>query len=240
MNNSMILPLILPVFAGVFLIFLRSFINVQRWVSFLVMVINSGISIYLLNRIQTEGILRLDLGGWAPPYGITFVADSFAMLLVLTTSIVTSICLLYAFYSIGRKREKMFFYPFVNFMVAGVNGSFLTGDLFNLFVCFEVMLLASYILLTLGSEKFQLKEALKYLTINVISSWFFLVAIAYLYGTVGTLNFAHLSVRIAEAGQTPILTVISILFLLVFSLKAGLLLYQWLPGSYSAPPTAVA
>lgn len=240
MNNSMILPLILPVFAGVFLIFLRSFINVQRWVSFLVMVINSGISIYLLNRIQTEGILRLDLGGWAPPYGITFVADSFAMLLVLTTSIVTSICLLYAFYSIGRKREKMFFYPFVNFMVAGVNGSFLTGDLFNLFVCFEVMLLASYILLTLGSEKFQLKEALKYLTINVISSWFFLVAIAYLYGTVGTLNFAHLSVRIAEAGQTPILTVISILFLLVFSLKAGLLLYQWLPGSYRAPPTAVA
>ena len=107
-------------------------------------------------------------------------------------------------------------------------------------VCFEVMLVASFILISLGGRKKQLKESITYVAINVISSWFFLIAIAYLYGTVGTLNFAHLSQRIAEVGQGPLLTMISIIFLLVFSLKAGLLLYSWLPGSYSAPPPAVA
>src|SRR5690625_679095 len=240
MNNLLVLPMVIPILAGILLVFLRPFIRLQRWISFSVMVANFGISIYILNQIQTDGVLRLDFGDWAPPYGILFVADSFSMLLVLTTSIVTAICLLYAFSSIGKRRERMYFYPFVNFMVAGVNGSFLTGDLFNLFVCFEVMLVASYVLITLGGEKFQLKESIKYLAVNVLSSWFFLVAIAYLYGSLGTLNMAHLSARIAEVGQTPLLTVISILFLIVFSLKAGLLLYQWLPGSYSAPPTAVA
>lgn len=240
MNNLIVLPMVIPTLAGIVFVFLRPFIRVQRWVSFLVMIANAVISLYILNQIQTEGILRLDFGGWAAPYGILFVADSFSMLLVLTSSIVTAICLLYAFYSVSKERERMFFYPFVNFMVAGVIGSFLTGDLFNLYVCFEVMLVASYVLLTLGGKRFQLREAIKYITINVLSSWFFLMAIAYLYGTLGTLNMAHLSERIAESGQTPLLTMISILFLLVFSLKAGLLLYQWLPGSYSAPPTAVA
>src|SRR5690606_26376551 len=126
------------------------------------------------------------------------------------------------------------------FLAAGVNGSFLTGDLFNLFVCFEVMLLSSYVLLTLGGSKRQLREAVKYVSINIVSSWFFLVALAYLYGTVGTLNMAHVAVRVAENGQGPLLTTISIVFLVVFSLKAGLLLYFWLPGSYSTPPTVVS
>src|SRR5690625_4196484 len=102
------------------------------------------------------------------------------------------------------------------------------------------MLVASYVLISLGGTKIQLKASLKYITINVLSSLIFLVAIAYLYGTLGTLNLAHLSELVAEVGQTPLLTVISILFLIVFSLKSGLLLYQWLPGSYSGPPTAIA
>ena len=126
------------------------------------MVATVVVSIYILNLIQTEGILRLDFGGWLPPYGILFVADSFSMLLVLTTAIVTAIVLLYAFSSIGEAHENMFFYSFVFFFIAGVNGSFLTGDLFNLFVCFEVMLLASYVLITLGGRKIQLVESIKY------------------------------------------------------------------------------
>src|SRR5699024_9337541 len=133
--------------------------------------------------------------------------------------------------TIGKTRETLYFYAFVNFLIAGVNGSFLTGDLFNLFVTFEVMLLASYALITLNGKKVQLRESIKYVAINVVASSFFLIAIAYLYGTIGTLNMAHASERIAEVGQTPLLTVISLVFLLVFSLKSGLLLYQWLPGS---------
>ncbi|MBM7714914.1 multicomponent Na+:H+ antiporter subunit D [Bacillus thermophilus] len=240
MNNILVLPMVLPILTGILLVFFRKFIRTQRWISFGTMLLTAGISLYILHLIQTNGILSLHFGGWKPPFGIVFVADSFSMLLVLTTSIVTTICLLFSFYSIGESFEKMFFYPFVHFMVAGVNGSFLTGDLFNLFVCFEVMLLASYILISLGGSNRQLRESVKYVAINVLSSWLFLVAIAYLYGTLGTLNLAQLSQRIAEAGQTPILTVIGILFLIVFSLKSALLLYFWLPGSYSAPPTAVA
>jgi len=204
------------------------------------MVANIGIAIYLLNRIQAEGVLRLDFGGWEPPFGILFVADSFSVILVLTASIVTMICLIYAFSSIGRKMENMFFYSFVMFLIAGVNGSFLTGDLFNLYVNFEIMLLASYVLIVLGGKRLQLRESLKYVVINVISSWFFLMGIAYLYGQLGTLNMAHISLLVSEAGQTPLLTVTSLVFLTVFALKSGLLLYYWLPGSYSAPPTAVA
>ncbi|WP_144510856.1 Na+/H+ antiporter subunit D [Bacillus sp. FJAT-22090] len=240
MNNIIVLPLIVPIIVGIVLVFLRPYVKVQRVISLVTMISLSGISLYILNTVQTEGILRLDFGGWEPPFGILFVADSFAMLFVLTANIVTAICLIYAFSSIGESHERMFFYPFVLFLIAGVNGSFLTGDLFNLFVCFEVMLLASYVLVTLGGQKAQLRESIKYVVINILSSWFFLVALAYLYGTLGTLNMAHLSERVAEAGQGPLLTTISILFLIVFSLKAGLLLFFWLPGSYSVPPTAIA
>ncbi len=232
--------MVIPLLAGVILIFLRSFVKVQRVLSLLAVIATGVVSISILNAIQSEGILRLDFGGWLPPYGILFVADSFSVLLVLTTAIVSTIILLYAFSTIGATRENMYFYSFVLFLIGGVNGSFLTGDLFNLFVCFEVMLLASYVLITLGGRKVQLVESIKYVVINVLSSWFFLLGIAYLYGSVGTLNMAHLSERIAEVGQGPLLTTISLIFLIVFSLKSGLLLYFWLPGSYSAPPTAIA
>lgn len=240
MNNIIVLPLVVPILTGIVLVFLRRYIHLQRWISVGSMILNIFISLIILNKIQLEGILRLDFGNWLPPFGILFVADSFAMLLVLTTSFVTAICLIYAMYSIGEEREKLFFYPFVHLLVAGVNGSFLTGDLFNLYVNFEVMLLASYALITHGGTKIQLKESIKYIVINVLSSSLFLIAIAYLYGSLGTLNLAHLSDRIAEVGQTPLLTGISLLFFIVFSIKSGLFLYQWLPGSYSAPPTAIA
>lgn len=239
MNNIIVLPMIVPIMTAIFLVFLRDYIKLQRVISFITMLFVASITALMLYVVQTEGIMKLDFSGWLPPYGILFVADSFALILVLTASIVTAICLLYAFATIGERHEKMFFYPFVLFLIAGVNGSFLTGDIFNLFVCFEVMLLASYVLVALGGEKFQLRESLKYVLINVVASWMFLVALAFLYGTLKTLNMAHIAQRVAEVGQDPILTTVSILFLIVFALKAGLLLFFWLPGSYSVPPTVV-
>lgn len=240
MNNLIVLPMVLPLLVGVLLIFFRHHLGLQRTGTMLLLLINTIISVMLLIDVEKNGITALDFGGWAAPFGITFVADSFAMLLVLTANIVSAVCVLYAIGTIGKDRELLYFYPFVLFLVAGVNGSFLTGDLFNLFVTFEIMLLASYALMTLGGTKKQLKASIPYIAINVVSSSFFLIAIAYLYGVVGTLNMADLSVKIAETGQTPILTVISLLFLIVFGIKSGLLLYQWLPQSYSVPPTAIA
>ncbi|HLS35778.1 MAG TPA: Na+/H+ antiporter subunit D [Bacillota bacterium] len=240
MNNLIVLPMVLPILVGILLVFLQKHLLLQRLFSFMILIANSVISLYLLHNIQTKGIMRLDFGEWEPPFGILFVADSFAMLLVLSTSVVSAIVLLYSMYATEEQIEKRYFYSFILFLIAGVNGSFLTGDLFNLFVAFEVMLVSSYILIVIGGKRRQFVSSITYVTINIISSSFFLIGIAYIYGTVGTLNMAHLSERIGEVGQTPILTVISIIFLLVFSLKAGLFLYQWLPRSYSAPPTVIA
>ncbi|QOT11690.1 Na+/H+ antiporter subunit D [Paenibacillus sp. JNUCC32] len=239
MNNVIVLPLLIPLVTAVMLIFCSKYVRAQRWISAVSILINLLCALFIVNQVSNEGIQTLHMGGWQPPYGIVFVADMLAALLVLTTLIVAGACLFYAFRSIGEEREKHYFYPFFQFLLAGVIGSFLTGDLFNLFVCFEVMLIASYALIVLGGTKRQLRETLKYMLINIISSTLFVAAVAYLYGTVGTLNMAHLSLRVAEVQQDGILSVIGLLFLIVFALKAGLFLFFWLPGSYSAPPAAV-
>ncbi|MEG0258809.1 MAG: Na+/H+ antiporter subunit D [Lysinibacillus sp.] len=240
MNNIIVLPLIVPIITAILLVFIRGHVILQRIISFITLIFVAIVSAVLLHEIQSQGVMRIDFSGWLPPFGISFVADSFAILLVLTSSIVATICMLYAFFTLGERYEKTFFYPFALLMVAGVNGSFLTGDIFNLFVCFEVMLLASYALVSLGGKRVQLREALKYVLINIVGSWIFLVALAFLYGTVGTLNMAHIAVRVAELGADPLITTVALIFLVVFSLKAGLLLFFWLPGSYTEPPTAVA
>ncbi|CAM5219341.1 Multisubunit sodium/proton antiporter MrpD subunit OS=Ureibacillus acetophenoni OX=614649 GN=SAMN05877842_11299 PE=3 SV=1 [Ureibacillus acetophenoni] len=239
MNNIIVLPLIIPIITAVILVFLRENKILQRIITLITMIFVIGVSITLLLIVQSEGIMRLDFSGWLPPFGILFVADSFSMLLVSAANIVAVICLIYAFSTIGYRHEHMYFYPFVLLLIAGVNGSFLTGDIFNLFVCFEVMLFASYVLIALGGEKIQLRESFKYVLINVLTSWIFLVALAFLYGTVKTLNMAHIAQRVMEVGQDPLITTVAILFLIVFSIKAGLLLFFWLPGSYVVPPTAV-
>ncbi|ANF95901.1 Na+/H+ antiporter subunit D [Paenibacillus bovis] len=238
-NNLLIFPLLIPLVAAVIQIFCRNHMVVQRIVGAIAVLANIGIAVWLVATVKMHGIQLLPMGGWAAPYGIVFVADMFAALLVLTTSILGAVCLFYAFASIGEEREKYHFYPFFQFLLVGVYGSFLTGDLFNLFVCFEVMLISSYALIVLGGTRIQLRETLKYILINIISSSFFVASLAYLYGSTGTLNMAHLSQRVAEVGQTGILSVIAFLFLIVFSLKAGMFLFFWLPGSYAAPPSVI-
>lgn len=240
MSNLVILPVIIPILTGVFLVVVRKYIYLQRVLSVSSLVGVISVTLYLMNEIKINGIQTLQLGGWEAPYGVSMVIDMFSALLILVTSLVAFCCLLYAFRSIGRERETFYFYPLFLFLIAGVNGSFITGDIFNLFVCFEVMLVSSYVLISLGGTKRQLRESIKYVLINILSSFLFLMAIAYLYAMCGTLNFAHLSVRVAEVGQEGLMTTVAILFLIVFSLKAGLFLFFWLPGSYSAPPTAIA
>ncbi len=240
MNNLLVLPLLIPLCTAAVLIFLKNKISLQRWLSSLSLLGTAASAGMILYQVRTEGIQTLHMGGWLPPHGIIFVADMLAALLVLVTTIVGAFCLFYSFGTVGEQRERYYYYTFFQFLLVGVNGSFLTGDLFNLFVCFEVMLISSYALIVLGGTKRQLRETLKYILINILSSTLFVAAVAYLYGVVGTLNMADLSLRVAEAGQEGVLNVIAILFMIVFSLKAGLFLFFWLPGSYSVPPAAVS
>ncbi len=240
MNNLVILPVVIPLIAGLVMIIFPKRLGLHKALSLLAVISVTVVALFLINQVNLNGIQTLQLGNWAAPFGISMVADMFSALLVLTASIVVFCCLLYAFNSIGEAQELNYFYPLVLFLMTGINGSFLTGDIFNLFVCFEVMLVASYVLISLGGAKVQLRESIKYIITNLISSFLFLVAIAYLYAMLGTLNMADISVRVAEAGQGGLLTTVALIFLIVFSLKAALFLFYWLPGSYSAPPPVIA
>lgn len=240
MNNLIILPILIPLITGVILIFFAKHVKVQRWIaaisSFTVIIVSA----MLANHVYKNGIQTMDLSNWEAPYGITLVSDMLSSLLVLTTSIIAFAAVFYSIKSIGIEREKFYYYPVVNFLLVGVNGAFTTGDIFNLFVFFEVMLMSSYVLIVLGGTKIQLRESIKYILVNVISSALFVIAVAYLYSVVGTLNMAHISVRINEIGNMGIITVIAVLFLIVFGLKGAIFpLYFWLPGSYYAPPAPV-
>ncbi|MFS0863705.1 Na+/H+ antiporter subunit D [Fredinandcohnia sp. 179-A 10B2 NHS] len=240
MNNLVILPILIPLLTGIVLIFFNNNITVQKWISVLSIVATVFASGLLVQQVYTEGIQILQLGNWEAPYGIVLVADLLASLLVLTGSIVVLACILYSFRNIGQEREKFYYYAIVQFLTVGVLGAFLTGDLFNLFVFFEVMLMSSYVLIVHGGTKIQLRESIKYILVNVISSALFVIAVGYIYAITGTVNIADLSSKISELGQPGITTVISILFLIVFGLKGAIFpLFFWLPSSYQAPPTPI-
>ena len=197
-------------------------------------------ALFLVAKVKADGVQAITLGRWPAPFGISMVSDMFSALLVTTTILLTLFVVIYSFTAIGEERERFFYYPAILFMVTGVNGAFTTGDIFNLFVFFEVLLIASYVLIVLGGEKKQLRESIKYILVNVISSALFVITVAYLYSVIGTLNMADISVKIAQVGQPGIITVIAILMLIVFGVKGSIFpLYFWLPGSYAAPPIPV-
>lgn len=242
MNNIILLPIFIPLIGAIILMLAPKKVIVQRTIALIMSFILVASDLFLLFYVKNHGITTLNIGNWRAPFGITIVADMLAALLVVTTSFVLTCVIIYSFYSIGKAREKFLYYPSVLFLIVGVNGSFLTGDIFNLFVFFEVMLMASYVLLVIGGTKIQLKATIKYLLINVVGSAFFVVAIGILYSMIGTLNMADISRKInaLHGVDTGMISVAAVMFLFIFGLKAGLFpLYFWLPGSYFAPPMPV-
>ncbi|GAA0359213.1 Na+/H+ antiporter subunit D [Bacillus horti] len=243
MSNLLMLPILVPMFVGCILIFFAKQQRIQRIIGGIAAFGLLASSIYLAVEVfrHPEQSLVLELGNWPAPFGIVLVADMFATLMVMLSCLVGLVCLFFAFKTIHNAREKVYFYTFYFFLLTGVNGAFLTGDLFNLFVFFEVMLISSYVLIVLGGTKYQLRESFKYVVINVFASILFVIAIAYLYSVTGTLNLADLAVRISEIGQDGILQAIAVLLLIVFAMKGALFpLYFWLPKSYYGPPAAIA
>jgi len=241
MSNLLILPILIPFITGAILIFFKKNIKIQRILMGIVSIAMLILSIYLAIEVYLNGLIVLELGSWTAPFGIVLVGDLFATLMLVLANILSVACLFFAFRTVSLKREKAYFYPLYMFLMIGVNGAFLTGDIFNLYVFFEVMLLASYGLIVHGGTGYQLRESFKYIIINVFSSALFVIAIALLYSVTGTLNMAHLGVRVAELGQTGILNVIAILFFITFALKGSLFpLYFWLPRSYYGPPAAIS
>ena len=240
MINLLLFPILLPFLFAIILLFFKENILVQRSLTLFGLLVSLVASTFLIFKVKADGIQAITLGSWPAPFGISMVSDMLSALLVTTSILITLFVVIYSFTAIGKERERFFYYPAILFMLTGINGAFTTGDIFNMFVFFEVLLIASYVLIVLGGEKKQLRESFKYILVNVISSALFVISVAFLYSVVGTLNMADISAKLSEVGNTGIITVIAVLLLIVFGVKGAIFpLYFWLPGSYAAPPIPV-
>ncbi|MBY8964554.1 Na+/H+ antiporter subunit D [Algiphilus sp.] len=198
-------------------------------------------AILLMIEVANEGIQVTEFGGWPAPMGIVFVADWLSVLMVLLTGITGLAAAIFSLPGTTLRMEHAGYYALLHVLLAGVAGAFLTGDVFNLYVWFEIMLLASFALLAMGGERAQMAGALKYVVLNLISSAIFLTAIGLLYGLIGTLNMADVAVKVAALESSDRVTVIATLFMIAFGIKAAAFpLFFWLPASYHTPPVAVS
>lgn len=236
----LVLPVIVPLITGILALFAWKQPALQRIISVVGATILLGAGITLLIYIQQNGIQATSLGNWQAPFGIILVADLFSAIMVAITGLMGIVVIVYSLGSIDARREAYGYYPLMNLLIMGVCGAFLTGDLFNLYVWFEVLLIASFVLLALGGERAQLEGAIKYMTLNLVASIFFLMAVGITYGIAGTLNMADLSQVFAEVEQPALVTGLAMLLLIAFGVKSAIFpLFFWLPASYHVPPVPV-
>lgn len=239
-NIFIILPLAIPVLTAIVEVFAHRNITVVRVINTISAFLLLGITMLLMHYVIRNDIYAVTIGSWDAPFGISLVIDYFSAIMLLVSSVIFSAASVYALGSISEKRERYYFYPITQILMLGINGSFLTGDLFNLFVWFEVMLISSFVLMALGGKKQQLEGALKYVTINLISSIIFLSAIGMLFGITGTLNMADLATKIQHIPDKGLINMVSMLFLVAFGIKSAIFpLFFWLPASYHTPPSPI-
>ena len=233
-------PILAPLSGGVLLVAAWGRRRFSRVVALLTVLAMAGFAFHNLYWVRTEGIAATSLGDWPAPFGIILVADLFSALMVCAASLAAVAALLFAMLAHEPWQER-YILPIMVLLLAGVNGVFMTGDIFNLFVFFEVTLIASYALMAIGGRKLQMEAAFKYVAINVLGSSLFLIGIGLLYGEVGTLNMAHISERVPAAEEQGVITAVSMLLLVAFGIKAAVVpLHFWLPGAYTHIPSAVA
>lgn len=237
----LVLPIITPLFFGIVMMLFWKNYKAHRVINLVGSIFSLIISIVLISIVWEDGIQTLNVGDWKPPFGISLVSDLLSAVMVVITAIIGFATALYSLATMDEAREKFGFYPLLQILLMGINGSFLTGDIFNLYVWFEVMLISSFVLLALGGKKDQLEGAIKYVTLNLISSSFFLAGVGILYGLAGTLNMADLAQKLPLINETGMTTVVSMLFLVAFGIKSAVFpLFFWLPASYHTPPAAVS
>lgn len=245
MMHLPILPLMIPMIGGL-LMLLPPFVGPERYnhrraASLVLILAQLVCAVWLIMSVMQNGAMMYAVGDWQPPFGIILYADHLSAMLVALTCVLGVGVILYSF--AGSDREGKYFHPLIHFQILGINGAFLTNDLFNLFVFFEVLLIASYALLVHGGGKQKTAANVHYVILNLIGSSLFLIALGTLYGTTGTLNIADMSQRITQLpeSQAIIAQVGGSLLLVVFGLKSAMLpLHFWLPNTYSVAIAPVA
>ena len=240
-DTLLITPLLAPFLAAIFgLLFFQS-LAAQRVCALLGPLGLSIAGLMLVVVVHDGTVITSQIGNWRAPFGITFVADRLSAVLVLLTGIMGMCASLFSLASIDIQRKNFGYYPLLNLLLMGVSGAFLTGDMFNMFVWFEVLLIASFVLMALGSGRAQLEGAMKYVTINLLASTLFLTALGILYAEAGTLNMADLAQILPTLAHPGLITTLAVMFMIAFGIKAALFpLFFWLPASYHTPPAAVS
>ncbi|EIK51890.1 putative monovalent cation/H+ antiporter subunit D [Stutzerimonas stutzeri TS44] len=242
MKHVLILPILLPLFMGAALLFAHRLDNSsKRLLSLLATWTLVPLALWLLLLAGDDQLRVYALGNWQPPFGIVLLLDRLSALMLLVTALLAGFALLYA--CRGDDARGPNFHALFQFQLLGINGAFLTGDLFNLFVFFEILLISSYALLVHGHGPARIRSGMHYVVLNLLGSSFFLLGVSMLYGVLGTLNMADLAGRTAQLdpAQAPLVAAAGFLLLVVFALKAAIMpLYFWLPRAYAAATAPVA
>ncbi|GAB3235865.1 Na+/H+ antiporter subunit D [Mycolicibacterium hippocampi] len=243
------LPVLVPMLAAAMTLFAGRKPRLQRVIAVFALSVVLVASTALLRLADRDGTIALQVGGWGPtepgmgPLGITLVVDRLSALMLVVSSIVLLAVVVYA---IGQgirdgddRQPVSIFLPTYLVLSAGVCMAFLAGDLFNLFVGFEVLLAASYVLLTIGGSRERVRAGITYVMVSMVSSMIFLLGIALVYAATGTLNLAELSVRLADVSDGTRTALFAVL-LVAFGIKAAVFpLSAWLPDSYPTAPAPV-
>jgi multicomponent Na+:H+ antiporter subunit D len=237
------LPVVLPLLGAGLTLTMTGRAPAQRIVSITVLTVVLAIAVVLLLLVNGSGAQSVVVGGWRPPLGIVLVIDRLSALLLVTSATVALAVLVYA---VGQgtadgdsETPVSIFHPTYLILIAGVANAFLTGDLFNLYVGFEILLTASYVLLTLGGTEARIRAGVTYVIVSLVSSVLFLSAIGLVYGATGTVNLAQLAERL-DALPADTRLVLHIALLLGFGIKAAVFpLAFWLPDSYPTAPAPV-
>ena len=243
MTHWIVAPIILPALVAPFIVLAaRYHIGIQRVFSVAGVLALIAIALGLAWQVSDGSVIYYRLGDWAAPFGIVVVGDRLSTLMVLLTSVLALFVLLYSIGS-GWDDRGRHFHALFQFQLMGILGAFLTGDLFNLFVFFEVLLIASYGLMIHAGGNARLRAGVQYVLFNLIGSTLFLFALGSIYAETGTLNMADLAerVKLIDPAETVGIRVAAVLLLLVFAIKAALVpLHFWLPSSYAEAPAPVA
>ena len=239
MNALVALPVIVPLLGASLGVLTAPWRWAQRVISLVALSANVVVSVVLLVDVDGGEMLVMQAGGWKVPLGITLAVDRLSAVMLVVSSLMLVSVMVYAIGQGAEESRYASFNPVYLVLAAGVSASFVTGDLFNLFVAFEMMLVASYVLLTLGGRPGQVRSGMSYVVISLVASTFFITALALIYAATGTVNMAELSERIPELSE-GVRTGFSLLLILVFGIKAGLFpLFFWLPDSYPTAPGAI-
>ncbi|HEX5367279.1 MAG TPA: Na+/H+ antiporter subunit D [Acidimicrobiales bacterium] len=239
MSVLVVLPVVLPIVGAALSILLGGSRPAQRAVVLTVLGADVVMAAALLVEVDRHGPVAVQAGGWPAPVGVTFVADRFSAMMALVAAVMLLAVLVYAIGQPGAERNHVGFQSVYLVMAAGVSAAFLTGDLFNLFVSIEMMLTASYVLITLGGRLDQVRSGMTYVVVSLVASVLFVALLALVYASTGTVNMADLAGRIAELPD-GLRSALAVLMLVVFGIKAAIFpLYFWLPDSYPTAPSPV-